>query len=80
MAQLNHDPDHPYQANSPEEILFNENLKEFATKVSAICSLEINGKISQAEAYLRIRNLWRSLKASRKNLQIGEVEDDGAPG
>lgn len=78
MENAKPDPDHPYQANSPEEILFNENLQEFATKIGAICSLETNGKISQAEAYLRIRNLWKMLKTSRKNLQIGEVDDNTA--
>lgn len=69
------DPDRPYRANSPEEILFNENLREFAVKIGQVCSLERNGKISQPEAYLRIRNLWKMLKTSRKNLQIGETED-----
>lgn len=76
MPGPEHDPDHPYQANSPEEILFNANLREFAVKIGQVCSLETNGKISQAEAYLRIRKLWKTLKSSRKNLQIGEVEDD----
>lgn len=76
MSTPTPDPDHPYQANSPEEILFNANLREFTTKVGQLCSLEANGKISQAEAYLRIRELWKSLKSSRKNLQIGKVSDD----
>lgn len=77
MADPQHtqNPDHPFQANSPEEILFNENLREFTTKIGSICSLESNGKISQAEAYQRIRNLWKLLKSSRKNLQIGKVDD-----
>lgn len=78
MSRPDPNPDHPYQANSPEEILFNENLREFATRIGQVCSLESNGKISQAEAYLRIRNLWRTLKSSRKNLQIGEVDDNNA--
>lgn len=76
MSKAEPNPDHPYEANSPEEILFNENLREFTVKIGAICSLEANGKISQADAYLRIRNLWKELKTSRKNLQIGEVQDD----
>ena len=72
--------DHPYEPNSPEEILFNENLTEFATKVGHLCSLEANGKISQAEAYQRVRDLWRGLKRSKKNLGIGSQSSGGEPG
>lgn len=80
MPDINSDPDHPHQANSPEEILFNENLREFTTKIGQICGLESNGKISQAEAYQRIRELWKTLKVSRKNLQIGKVQEDDLRG
>lgn len=70
------DPDHPYQANSPEEILFNDNLREFTVKVGQICGLEANGKISQVEAYRRVRDLWRTLKRSKKNLGIGNSDSE----
>lgn len=79
MPEPLHDPDHPHQANSPEEILFNENLREFTVKVGQLCGLESNGKISQAEAYQRIRDLWRDLKRSKKNLGIGQNADDQSP-
>ena len=68
-------PDHPHQANSPEEILFNENLREFTVKIEHICGLEDNGKIPQEEAYRRIRDLWKALKRSRKNLGIGKSDE-----
>ena len=66
-------PDHPFKPNSPEEIIFNNNLREFTVKIEHICGLEINGKISQQEAYRRIRDLWKQLKRSKKNLGIGEA-------
>ena len=69
-------PDHPHQANSPEEILFNNNLREFTVKIEHICGLEMNGKIPQEEAYRRIRDLWKSLKRSKKNLGIGQSNND----
>ncbi len=72
MTHPDHDPDHPHQPNSPEEILFNDNLREFTMKIGHICGLESNGKIPQEEAYRRIRDLWKALKRSKKNLGIGE--------
>lgn len=71
--------DHPYQANSPEEILFNDNLREFTVKIEHICGLETNGKISQQEAYRRIRDLWKALKRSKKNLGIGGSSNNDKP-
>jgi len=54
----------------PEQLIFDANLQEFAQRVSLICSLEAGGKLSQSEAYQKIRTLWKELKASRKNLGI----------
>jgi len=76
MPRPDQNPDHPFQPNSPEEILFNENLREFAVRIGQLCGLEANGKISQPEAYQRIRKLWKTLKSSRKNLQIGKSIDE----
>ncbi|MGB0767016.1 MAG: DUF7219 family protein [Phycisphaeraceae bacterium] len=76
MPIPHHDPDRPHLPNSPEEILFNDNLREFTVKIEHICGLEINGKISQEEAYRRIRDLWKALKRSKKNLGIGEQSDE----
>lgn len=75
MSQNLPNPDHPHQANSAEELLFESNLREFTVKIEHICGLEMNGKIPQEEAYRRIRDLWKALKRSKKNLGIGEAQD-----
>jgi transcriptional regulator with AAA-type ATPase domain len=72
MSQPSPNPDHPHQANTPEEIIFDNNIREFTAKIEHVCGLEQNGKISQREAYRRIRDLWKQLKKSKKNLGIGE--------
>lgn len=55
---------------SPENLVFNANLQEFAQKVSYICNLETNGKLSANQAYDQIRVLWKELKTSIKNLNL----------
>jgi len=57
---------------SPQNMMFNSNLQEFAHKVNYICGLETNGKLSSEVAYQRIKQLWKELKESKKNLNIGE--------
>ena len=54
--------------NNPNNLVFNANLQEFAYKVSYICNLETNGKITSEEAYDRIKELWHQLKSSKKQL------------
>ncbi len=61
---------------TPENLVFDANLQEFAQKVAYTCALESSGKISQAEAYDRIRDVWKSLKRSRKELGIAEAETE----
>ena len=46
---------------TPENLIFNANLQEFAQKVSFICGLEANNKISPLEAYEQIRELWEKV-------------------
>ena len=62
----------------PEEMLFNANLQEFTNRVGIICGLEAGERISQEEAYRRIRDLWKQLKTSKKNLRIGADSDENA--
>lgn len=57
---------------TPENLVFNANLQEFAQKVSYICNLETNGKISSQDAYKQIKNLWAQLKTSIKNLGMND--------
>jgi len=47
---------------------FNANLQEFAQRVSFICNLETGGKVTPDEAYGQIKDLWKQLKSSKKNL------------
>ncbi|NEP61964.1 MAG: hypothetical protein F6K31_34280 [Symploca sp. SIO2G7] len=62
-------PRAPYRGEfTPERMVFNANLQEFANKVSLICNLETGGKISSEDAYSRIKRLWKELKASKKSL------------
>ncbi len=63
------DQDYP---SFPEEMIFNANLQEFANRIGIVCGLEAGEKISQEEAYRRIRELWKQLKKSKKNLRISD--------
>lgn len=56
----------------PENLVFNANLQEFAQRVNFICNLETAGKLPPEEAYGQIKNLWKQLKRSKKELAIGE--------
>lgn len=57
---------------TPENMMFNSNLQEFAHKVNYVCALETNGKLSSEVAYQKIKDLWKELKNSKKSLSIGE--------
>ena len=57
---------------TPENMLFNANLQEFAQRVSYICNLETAGKLKSGDAYRRIKELWKQLKQSKKELGILE--------
>ena len=57
---------------TPENFLFNANLQEFAQQVSVICNLETAGKIPSSDAYKKIKLLWKQLKKSKKELNIGD--------
>jgi hypothetical protein len=54
--------------------LFEENLQEFANRVGIIVGLESNASsgIDEAEAYRKIKTLFKQLKKSKKGLHIGE--------
>lgn len=53
---------------TPQELAFNANLQEFAQRVSYICGLESNGKLSPDAAYEEIRALVDELKRSKQEL------------
>jgi hypothetical protein len=56
----------------PENMVFNANLQEFANRVTIICGLETNGKMTPEESYKEIKSLWKQLKRSKKELGIGK--------
>ncbi|MEH2412201.1 DUF7219 family protein [Nostoc sp.] len=60
-----------YGKFQPENLVFNANLQEFAQKITYITCLETAGKLSQEEAYQHIRALWKQLKHSKNELDIG---------
>jgi hypothetical protein len=61
-----------YNGNfTPEHLVFNSNLQEFTQKISYICSLETAGKLTPEESYQQIKSLWKELKRTKKQLNIG---------
>lgn len=63
---------------TPGNLAFNANLQEFAQRISIICNLETGGKISGAEAYTQIKQLWKTLKVSKANL-VDTKDNDSPP-
>ncbi|MBD2355473.1 hypothetical protein H6G41_12760 [Tolypothrix sp. FACHB-123] len=59
-----------YGQVKPENLVFNANLQEFSQKVSYVCCLETNGKLSSEEAYQEIEKMWEQLKKSKQELGI----------
>ncbi|BAU65903.1 hypothetical protein STA3757_33000 [Stanieria sp. NIES-3757] len=57
-----------YGEFTPQNLVFDANLQEFAQKVVYICGLQTNGKISTEDAYEEIKNLWHQLKESKQEL------------
>lgn len=56
---------------TPQNLAFNANLQEFAQRIEYLCALETNGKLSPDKAYKEIKALYKQLKQSKKELQIG---------
>ncbi|MGK7899687.1 MAG: hypothetical protein AB4372_40245 [Xenococcus sp. (in: cyanobacteria)] len=57
-----------YGEFTPQNLVFNSNLQQFAQQVSYLCALETNGKISSQDAYDEIKKFWKQLKKSKKEL------------
>jgi len=53
---------------SPERLMFHQNLESFADQVGLIVGLQANGKMSQDEAYEKIKKIWKGLKLTRDSL------------
>lgn len=67
---------HYHGSFSPEKLVFDANLQEFSQRVTYICGLEMNGKLSPEEAYAKIRTLLQQLEQSKKQLGIGHSTPD----
>jgi hypothetical protein len=52
----------------PEEMILEVNMKEFSTKVEYILCLEQKGSYTPLEAYYKIKEIWKQLKMSKRNL------------
>ncbi|MDX2214048.1 MAG: hypothetical protein SFY66_12240 [Oculatellaceae cyanobacterium bins.114] len=61
-----------YGEVKPENLVFNANLQEFSQRVSLICGLESNGKLSPYESFQQIKSLWEQLQRSKEELGIGQ--------
>ncbi len=53
----------------PQTLVFNANLQEFAQRVSYTAGLHGNGKISSEEAYCKIKESWKALQASYRQIE-----------
>ncbi len=62
-------PQRPFRGEfTPENLLLDANLQEFAGRVGIICALENSGKLSPLDAYEQIKVLWHQLENSHKHL------------
>ncbi|HAA30830.1 MAG TPA: hypothetical protein DCE56_27965 [Cyanobacteria bacterium UBA8553] len=61
-----------YGQVQPENLVFNANLQEFSQRVNYICNLETNSKLTPEEAYNQIKDLWKQLKRTKKQLGISD--------
>lgn len=59
-----------YGEFSPQNLIFNANLQEFAHRVGYISSLNTGGKLSPEDAYQQISGLYQQLKQSKQSLGI----------
>jgi len=69
-----------YGKLTPQRLIFDANLQEFSQRVSFICALESNGKMTGEEAYQEIKKLWKQLKIAKHTLlDESNLSDDNSP-
>ncbi len=62
-----------YHGNlTPENLLFDANLQEYAQKVGYISALFTSGKLSPQESYAYLSDLWEQLSRS---VELSGIED-----
>ena len=52
----------------PEEMVFNNNLQEFANLATLIAGLNTGNKMSGGQAFDKLKQAWEALERSRQNL------------
>ncbi|MDJ0900546.1 MAG: hypothetical protein QNJ55_17225 [Xenococcus sp. MO_188.B8] len=62
---------------SPGNLAFSANLQIFAQRVSYLCALETNGKISPEDTYHEIKKFWEQLKQSKQEFLDNNQFDKG---
>jgi len=63
----------------PEELVFNANLQEFTQRISFICNLQTNGKLSAEASYQQVKDLWQQLERTSNSLKITERVSHASP-
>jgi hypothetical protein len=58
---------------SPQNLMFNANLQEFAQRVDYLCAFHTNGKYTTEQAYAEIRYLWEQLEQNCNELGISSL-------
>jgi hypothetical protein len=68
-------PKSPYRGRfTPQTLIFNANLQEFAQKVEYIAGLHSNGKLTTEEAYQQLQLMWKELQKSQTLLDPNSKE------
>jgi hypothetical protein len=49
---------------TPENLVFNANLQEFAQKISILSALHTGGKLSSTQVFAQVEQLWQQLERS----------------
>lgn len=55
---------------TPQNLVFNVNLQEFAKKVEYLCALHTNGKLSNEHIYRELKLLWNQLEQNGGEVRI----------
>ena len=59
---------------SPQRLVFNANLQEFAHRLNQIVIAQGQGRMTDSDALRQIEQLWQALKRSRTGLGLGSSD------
>jgi hypothetical protein len=63
-----------YGKFSPQRLVFNANLQEFAHRVNQIANAQAQGQMTTADALHQIEHLWQELQRSRTRLGLDPLD------